>query len=191
MPNRNTKQKVHLSVEQRAELQVVCGRHSVAAAKARRARVLLMSDEDHSDGRRRDWEIAESVGISERQVARIRQQFVREGVVRIIDRKLRADAGIPKKLDGEAEAQLVTLCCSDAPDGRDHWILQLLCDELVRMQVVESVCCETVRQRLKKTGSSPGVPSGSASRKRTEHGSSRRWKQSLTSTKRASTRRTR
>ena len=187
----NTKLKVHLSAEQRAELQVVCGRHSIAAAKARRARVLLMSDEDHSDGRRRDWEIAEAVGISERQVSRIRQQFVREGAVRTIHRKLRVDAGIPKKLDGKVEAQLVMLCCSDAPAGRDHWTLQLLCDELVRLQVVESVCCETVRKRLKKTNSSPGGLNGSASRKKTGLGSSRGWKRSSTSIRKATTRRTR
>ena len=79
MPNRSKKLKVCLSTEYREELEGICRRQSVAAAKVRRARVLLMSDEDHPDGRRRDWEIAEVVGISERQVVRIRQQFVREG----------------------------------------------------------------------------------------------------------------
>lgn len=144
----NTKLQVHLSTEQQAELQAVCGRHSVAASKVRRARVLLMSNEDDPEGRRRDGEIAEAVGISERQVARIRQRFVREGKVNL-DRKPRP--AVSGKLDGKSEAQLVVICCSDAPDGRERWTLQLLCDELARLNIVESVSRETVRKCLKKT----------------------------------------
>lgn len=184
----NSKLKVHLSAEQRLELQTICGRHSIAAAKVRRARVLLMSDEDHADGRRRDWEIAEAVGISERQVVRIRQRFVREGKISLARKPRPAVSG---KLDGDVEAQLVTLCCGDAPDGRDCWTLQLLCDELVRLKLVESVCRETVRKCLKKMNSSLGEPNDSASRKRTERGSSRGWKPFSTSTNQTMTRRTR
>jgi transposase len=143
----NTKLRVHLSTKQRTELQAICGRHSVAAAKVRRARVLLMSNEDDPEARRRDWEIAEAVGVSERQVARIRQQFVREGKVDL-ERKPRPT--VAGKLDGKAEAQLTIICCSDAPDGRSKWTLQLLCDELARLKIVGSVSRETVRQCLKK-----------------------------------------
>ncbi len=188
MPNLTTKFKVHLSAEERAELEAICRRQSIGAAKVRRARVLLMSDEDHADGRRHDWEIAEAVGLCVRQVVRIRQKFVREGEIKL-DRKLRP--AVVGKLDGEAEAQLVTLCCSDPPEGRERWTLQLLCDELARLKVVESVCCETVRKCLKKTNSNLGGPNGSASRKITERGLSREWKPSSTRTKQATTRRTR
>lgn len=181
MPNTSRKLKVHLSPELRSELEGVCRRQSVGAAKVRRARVLLMSDEDHPEGRRRDWEIAEVVGLSERQVVRIRQQFVREGEP-VLDRKPRTDAGVPKTFDGEAEAKLVTLCCSAPPEDRDRWTLQLLCDHLVRLKVVESVCCETVRRCLKKTNLSLGGPSGSAFRKPTAPASSRGWKRSSTPT---------
>jgi transposase len=190
MPDTTQKLKVRLSAGQRRELDSVCRRQSVAAAKVRRARVLLMSDETHPEGRRRDWEIAEAVGLSERQVVRIRQQFVRSGVgVAVLERQPRPS--VPGKLDGAAEAQLVTLCCSSAPDGRDHWTLQLLCDELARLKVVESVCPETVRKCLKKMNSSPGEPSGSASRRPTAPGSWRGWKMSSTSTGKRTTRGTR
>ena len=148
MPQTNKKLKVHLTAEQRAELEAVCRKQSVGAAKVRRARILLLSDEDHRDGRRRDWEIAEAVGLSERQVRRIRQAFVLAGEIRL-DRKPRV--GGPRKLDGVGEAQLVTLCCSHPPEGHERWTLQLLCDELVRLEVVTSVCRETVRTCLKKT----------------------------------------
>lgn len=145
MPNQ--KLRVELTSEQRQELEKLCRKQSEGAAKVRRARVLLMSDENHADGRRRDWEIAEAVGISERQVVRIRQKFVRSGDLNM-DRKPRV--GTPRVLCGDAEAQLVTLCCSTPPEGRERWTLSLLCDELARLQIVESVSRETVRQRLKK-----------------------------------------
>jgi hypothetical protein len=188
MPNLSKKLKVRLSAEQREGLEAVCRRQSEAAGKVRRARILLMSDEDHPDGRRRDWEIAEAVGLGERQVVRVRQRFVNEGAP-ALDRKPRPS--VPGKLDGRAEAALVTLCCSTAPEGRGHWTLQLLCDGLARMEVVESVCRETVRRTLKKTGSNLGGRSGSASRRRTGPVSSPAWRRCSTSTRGPTTRSTR
>ncbi len=188
MPNTTKKLKVHLTEEFREELEGICRRQSVGAAKARRARILLMSDENHPDGRRRDWEIAEVVGLSERQVVRIRQQFVREGAP-VLQRKPRPS--VPGKIDGEAEAKLVTICLSAPPDGRDRWTLQLLCDELAQLKVVESVCRETVRKCLKKTMSNLGGSSGSASRKKTAPGLLREWKKSSTSTRNSTTARIR
>jgi Homeodomain-like domain len=188
MPDLSKKFRVRLSPTYRSDLQAVCRQQSVAAAKVRRARVLLMSDEGHPDGRRRDWEIAEAVGISTRQVVRIRQQFVREGKTVLI-RKPRTAA--PGKLDGPVEARLITLCCSTPPDGRDRWTLQLLCDELSRLQIVGSVCPETVRKCLKKTNLNLGRPSASVSRKRTGLDLSRGWKKSSKSIKRRTTRSTR
>jgi hypothetical protein len=81
-----------------------------------------MPDEDHPDSRQRDWEIAEALGLSQRQVVRIRQQFVCEGEP-VLERKVRPS--VPGKLDGVAEAKLITICLSDPPDGRDRWTLQL------------------------------------------------------------------
>jgi hypothetical protein len=186
MPSSNAKQRVRLTAKQRGEFESLVRRQSVSAAKQRRARILLMADENHPDGRRPDWHIAEAVGISERQVVRIRRQFVREGNP-TLERKTRADAGVAKRLDAKAQARLVTLSCSRPPEGRDRWTLQLLCDELGRLQVVESVCVETVRQCLKKTASSRGGRKGSASRKPTARGSSRGWKSSSTSTRNPTT----
>jgi hypothetical protein len=188
MPNMELKYRVRLGKVQRTELEAICRRQSVGAAKVRRSRILLMADEEHSDGRRPDWQIAEAVGLCERQVARVRQQFVRAGG-EVLERKPRPL--VPGKLDGKAEATLVTLCCSKPPQGRERWTLQLLCDELGRLELIESVCRETVRQCLKKTGSSLGERSGSASRKRIGRGSSRGWRKSSTSTTATMTRRTR
>jgi hypothetical protein len=162
MPRSNLKCSVHLKSEQRDAFEAICRRQSVAAAKVRRARILLLADEDHPAGRRPDSQIAEVVGLCERQVVRVRQKFVREGDA-ALERKPRP--AVAHKLDGKGEATLVTLCCSDPPAGRARWTLQLLCDELGRLEVVESVCPETVRRCLKKTNSSLGGPSVFAFRK--------------------------
>ena len=191
MPNLKAKYKVVLSRTQRAELEALCRQQVVGARKLRRARILLLADEADPQGRRTDAYIAEVVGLSERQVVRIRQAFVREGLQPVLQRQPRADAGSRKKLDGAAEATLVTLCCSPPPQGRERWTLQLLCDELGRLKIVESVCRETVRQCLKKTNSSPGGSSGSASPKLTGRDLSPAWSTSLTSTRKRTTKRTR
>lgn len=192
MASLDHKLKVELSVTERRELEALVRKQSVGAAVQRRARILLLSDVKHPDGRRIDANIAELVGLSERQVVRIRQRFVRErqtqSVIETCQRKPRPAAPERRRLDGAAEAKLVHLACSDPPAGRDHWTLQLLCDELARLRVVESVCPETVRTCLKKTNCSLGGPSGSASRKPTGPGSSRKWKPSSTSTSRTTTR---
>ena len=95
-----------MTSDQREALEVICRRQSVAAAKVRRATILLMADENHPEGRRPDGQIAEAVGLSVRQVVRIRQQFVKEGDP-ALERKQRSDAGVSKVLDGKAEATLV------------------------------------------------------------------------------------
>jgi hypothetical protein len=157
----------------------------------RRARILLMADEGHPAGHQSDEEIAEAVGLCTRQVVRIRQKFVREGVAPTLARKQRATPPRPPKFDGRAEAKLVALCCSTPPEGHQRWTLSLLVDELCRLQVVASVCPETVRKCLKKIASSRGGASGSAFRKGIGHGSWPIWRKFSTSTARRTTKSTR
>ena len=185
MAQPNQKAEVVLSDEQRKELKSLVRDGAVAARRVRQARILLMADDDRREGRHPDWYIAECVGISERQVCRIRRRFVHEGTAAVLNRKTRADAGVPRKMDGEVEARLVTLCCSTPPDGRQRWTLQLLVDELCRLQLVTNVCRETVRQTLKKTASSRGRRNASASRKRTTPGSWHTSRSSSTSTRKS------
>ncbi len=191
MPDLSKKYKVNLSPEIRAELEAIARKTSAGVAQVRRAKILLMADEAHPDGGYADWQIAEEVGLCERQVVRIRQKFVKSGVQPTLTRATRSDAGIRRVLDGKAEAHLVTIACSTPPEGRDHWTLQMLCGELKRLRIVKSVCCETVRQVLKKTGLGLGRPNASASRKRTGRDSWRGWKKSSTSTRNRSTTNTR
>lgn len=191
MSHRAPKHKVVLTPDQRADLERITRQTSVGVAKKRWATILLRADEHHPDGGRPDIAIAEEVGVSVRQLERIRKRFTHDGLDATLARSTRSDAGVPKVLDGPAEAHLVTLCCSDPPDGRERWTLQLLCSELARLKVVTSVCPETVRQCLKKTNSSLGRPNASASPPPTGPSSSPRWKMSSTPTKHPITTRTR
>lgn len=159
----NAKRAVELTDLERNELEALVRKAGTPAAKLRHARILLMADADRrGECRNPDWYIAQVVGLSERQVVRVRHRFCQEGVSACLARKQRKTPPNPPKLDGTAEARLVTLCCSDPPAGYQRWTLQLLADELCRLQVVVSVCPETVRKCLKKIVSSRGKQNDSA-----------------------------
>ena len=184
----NAKQEVRLTSKQREELEGLVRKGAAPVSKRRHARILLMADDDRrGEARNPDWYIAQVVGLSERQVVRVRRRFCQEGFASCLARKQRATPPNPPKFDGAAEAALVTLCCSDPPEGRQRWTLQLLADELCRLQVVVSVCPETVRQCLKKIASSPGKRNASASRSGIEPDSWPIWRKSSTSTAKSTT----
>lgn len=192
MPSQtNEKVEVQLTSVEREKLEALCRKGTVGAAVLRHARVLLLADEDRRLGRRPDWYIAETVGISVRQIVRIRQKFAREGLGPAIERKARVTPGTKPKFDGRQEARLIQLCCSKPPAGHSRWTLQLLADELGRLQVVTSVCPETVRRCLKKIASSRGGRNASASRREIMRALWPKWKESSTSTARNSTNGTR
>src|SRR4051812_8473305 len=102
-----------------------------------------------------DAAIAGALDIHSSTVQRIRRQFVVEGLVVSLARK-RPDRVYERALDGRQEAHLIALACSQPPDGHARWSLRLLAGELVRLEVVETVSHEAVRQTLKKTTSSHG-----------------------------------
>jgi len=176
------KYRVRLTPGQRDRLAALTRTGTAPARKILHARVLLLADEAHPDGRRPDTYITEVVGPHRRTVVRIRRRFVEQGEQPALDRKPRATPPTPPRLDSAAEARLVALTCSDPPAGRARWTLALLARELTRLEVVTSVCRETVRRALKKTSSSRGGSSGSASRPRSGPGSSPGWRRSWPST---------
>jgi hypothetical protein len=103
-----------------------------------------------------DERIAEAVAVGRATVERIRQRFVEHGLEAALGRKQQDRPSRQRKLDGRAEARLIALACSAPPPGRKEWTMQLLADKLVELEVVDTVCDETVRQALKKTRSSRG-----------------------------------
>lgn len=132
---------------------------SAGAAPARmltRARILLKADQgEHAGGppALTDGRIAEMLETSAATVGRVRERFCRQGLDAALERSL-PDRVYKRSLDGRAEARLIALACSEAPEGRDRWSMRLLADKAVELCIVEAVSHETVRKTLKKTNSS-------------------------------------
>jgi len=141
--------KVSLTQEEREMLTQLVSKGKTNARKITRARILLLSDENQEKPVWMDAQIAEALGISTRTVERIRQSCVEEGLEAALNHK-RPTRTRSKVLDGEAEARLVQLACSEAPNGRDRWTLQMLADKLIELESVESISDWTVRVTLKK-----------------------------------------
>ena len=147
--------KVTLTSEEREDLTKLVNKGKVNARKITRARILLLADENQEQPAWSDARIAEGLGISSRTVERIRQTCVEAGIEAALNHK-RPRRTRSKVLDGEAEARLVQLACSQAPDGRNRWTMQMLADKLIELEIVETVSDETVRTTLKKTHLNPG-----------------------------------
>ena len=149
------KYRVKLSLEEQQELKRLVSQGKVAAYKQTHARILLLSDENQAEGSMKDVEIARSLKVGTATVERVRRRCMEEGLERALGRKEQVNRR-PRKLDGAGEAQLIALACSQAPEGRAGWTLQLLADRLVEREIVEGISAETVRNTLKKTNSSLG-----------------------------------
>ena len=144
---------VTLTAEERSYLQGLVSKGKAAAYKQIHARILLKAD-TCAEGWK-DQRIAEALDVGRCTVERVRQRFVEEGLEAALNRKKQTKR-IEKILDGAKEAQLIALACSQAPEGRNRWTLQLLAEELVALKIVEEISYETVRRTLKKTSLSPG-----------------------------------
>lgn len=145
------KYKVTLTAEERYELEQLVRKGKAAARKLAHARILLLADEGDNRRGRPDEQMAETLQVSLRTVSRVRKRFVTEGLEQAVNPRRQPRRPDKIKLDKETERQLVKLACSDPPDGRGSWTLQLLADRLVVLGQVESVSRETVRKALKKT----------------------------------------
>jgi len=150
------KYKVTLTAEERNSLQDLIAAGKASAQKLAHARILLKADAAPGGPAWVDARIAEAVEIDVTTVERVRERFVEQGLEAALVRKKQDRPSRERKLDGQAEARLVALACSDPPRGRARWTLRLLADKLVELEVVDTVSTETVRQALKKTNSSRG-----------------------------------
>ena len=143
---------VKLKGRDRRELERKLRGGRESARTLARARVLLECDEGCTDE-----EVVEAVGVSLGTVQRSRKRFCAGGLDAALSDRPQPPRPHKRKIDGAAEARLVTLACSAPPGGRESWTLQLLADSMVRLKYVDgAVSDETVRRCLKKTRSSRG-----------------------------------
>ena len=151
----NKKYIVTLTAEERASLQTLITVGKRAARTLAHARILLKADVREDEPVWEDSAIGQAVEVSTATVQRVRQRFVEEGLEAALRPRPRPRRGLPL-VDGEAEARLVLLACSPAPEGAARRTLRLLAEKLVELAYVPQVSHETVRQVLQKTKCSPG-----------------------------------
>ena len=129
---------------------------SAPARMLNRARILLKADVgEHSEGEPLiDREIAPMLETSTATVQRVRERFCRQGLDAALERSA-PDRIYERSFDGRAEARLIALACSEAPQGRERWSMRLLAQKAVELGIVQSASHETVRKTLKKTNCAP------------------------------------
>jgi transposase len=140
---------VRLTEEERQALEDLVHKGKTAAHRRTHAHILLGVDEGSYGPGLLDSEVADRVGVNERTVSRLRQRCVEEGLAAALERKPRVREKA-RVLDGDGEAHLIALMCSEPPPGQSRWTLHLLGNRLVELGIVESISHETVRQVLKK-----------------------------------------
>jgi transposase len=148
------KYAVELTSEERKQLEELVRKGKVGGYKIRRAQMLLKADQGKGGPGWPDQQIAEAFGAHLTTVECLRKRLVEEGLEAALERHKRQNYA--HKLDGDAEARLIAIACSEPPEGRNEWTLRLLADRLVELSVVDRISHMTVSRTLKKTISSPG-----------------------------------
>src|SRR5215210_2234143 len=149
------KYPVTLTRSEREHPKSLIAAGTAPARKLTHARILLKADQSPQGPAWVDEDVAEAVEVSQPTVSRVRKQYFEEGLQAALNRRP-PNRHYHRKLDGEQEARLVALACSEPPEGLARWSLRLLADKLVELEIVEDeVSYQTVRRTLKKTNLSP------------------------------------
>jgi transposase len=140
---------VRLTDEDRVQLTKLLTKGNVAVKKHKIAQILLGVDASPKGLQCTDSQMSKEVKVSAATVNRLRKKFYEGGLEEVFRKKF-----IPRisrrKFDGEGEARLIALCCSQAPEGHSRWTLRLLANKIVECQIIETVSHETIRHTLKK-----------------------------------------
>lgn len=140
---------VRLTEEERQQLENLANKGQAQAYKIKHANILLKTDAEGPCWT--DVAISEAFSCNRVTVENIRKRFVEQGLEAALERKKREKPPREKILDGEKEARLIALSCSQPPEGCSRWSLALLADKLIELNVVESISYRTVGRTLKKT----------------------------------------
>ena len=147
---------VTLTEEEREKLSMLTSKGKNRSQKVINALILLSCDEGKfHKGRSSNKEVAQVLNISMRKIDRVKKRFVEEGFDVALNGK-KGNRIYAKKADGDFEAHLVALSCSDPPAGFARWSLRLLADKVVELNYIDRISHETIRRVLKKTKSSLG-----------------------------------
>lgn len=151
------KYTVTLTKDEREELSAITQKGKHRSQKVLNALILLNCDEgEFQENKQRNIDIASILQISMRKIDRIKKSFVEEGLEVTLN-GTKGQRVYAKKADGDFEAHLVALSCSEPPEGFSRWTLRLLSDKVVELAYIDKISHETIRRVLKKTKLSPGA----------------------------------
>ena len=142
--------RIKLTKSEVDELMKIIRKGSHTTQTYRTAYILLNCDEGEYSDKVTNEQISKVLKVGMRTIDRVKRKFCEEGLEATLERKPTSRV-YDKKVDGDVEAKLVTLCCSDPPKGRSKWSLRLLADKMVELKYVDSISYVTVREVLKKT----------------------------------------
>lgn len=145
---RYKKYHVYLTAEEKEHLKQIVKKGIGRARQIQRAHILLKADVSEGQGWT-DQQIRDTFHLARNTVSKIRKRFSEVGLEETVKRK-HPNREYVTRLDGEQEAHLVALACSEPPEGHARWTLRLLAEHMVTLEYVDSVSYETVRQVLKK-----------------------------------------
>ncbi len=168
------KHEIRLREEERALLIQKTKSGNWSPREIKRARILLKSDKNNPDAKE-DWEIAKELDCNQWTVTNLRKRFIQVGIQVIHDKPR---IGRPKIIDGDVEAHVIAITCSEAPEGRERWTLRLIADKVVTLTNLESCSYGSVRNVLKKTNLNLGKRKNGKSLQKQTMNSSGEWKKS-------------
>lgn len=152
---------VQLTAQDHQELTRMVRTGTSPARVITRARILLMADKGEHQSQPRTYEqIEEALGCCRASVSHICRRYVLQDLDAALYEKPRP--GAKPKITGEVEAHLTVLACSEPPEGKARWTMQMLADKLVEIQLVDSISDSSICERLKKVRSNPGKSSATA-----------------------------
>lgn len=165
---------IRLSEEERVGLINNTKKGTLTPRQIKRVQILLKADKNGPNPKE-DWEIAEELHCNRCTVTNLRYRFskIRLGVVTDLER-----SGRPKIVDGDAEAHIIAIACSQAPEGRQRWTLRLIAGKVVSLKEMEACSYGTVRNVLKKTSLNLGRKKSGKSHQKQMMNLSGRWKKS-------------
>ena len=146
---------VKLTKAEVEELMSIINKGSHTSQTFRAAYILLNCDEGPYSQKVTNEQISKVLKVGMRTIDRVKKKLVEEGFDAVLERRP-TKRNYERKVDGDIEAKLITLCCSEPPKGFAKWSLRLLADKMVELKYIESISHVTVRSVLKKTNLNPG-----------------------------------
>lgn len=137
------------------ELNSIINKGTHSAQTVRTAYILLNCDEGPFSEKVTNEKISQVLKVGMRTIDRVKKRFIEEGLEAALERRL-TQRTYEKKVDGDLEAKLVSLCCSEPPEGYARWSVRLLADKLIELQYVDAISHVTVHKALKKMNLSLG-----------------------------------